>query len=355
MKRERLFYLDFIRALSVIFIIIFHFNCHLRFERVITKGIFPIISEHYFSTVGVSLFIIISGAALMYTYQDKLIMKDFVVKRFFSIYPIFWTAYVLAFLYKFYINRVITGVPKWRFIFTVFGVDGYLSIHNIPNFYIVGEWFLGFIILFYLIFPFLRKYTIKKPKILAIATCITYVIVLGLFANGFKIDLYTNILGRLPEFLFGMYFVYYIKNVNVYLFIGALCIIMLNISDTLIINTMLKITVMGMSAFIVLAYIGQHMRIQKIKGIFCFVSKYSFAGILGNQLLMWAVMKHFTGYKVTRLGSYCLFIIVCIVITIVAVNLNKISNKFSRYLKEILSFIDLNKKTNQETNQTTTE
>ena len=89
--RERIFYLDFIRTIAVILIIITHYNAAFVFglepaltdRCVITEFPFGI----YVGDLGVSLFLIISGAALMYVYEGDFDIKLFYKKRFWAIYP----------------------------------------------------------------------------------------------------------------------------------------------------------------------------------------------------------------------------------------------------------------------------
>lgn len=132
MKKERLFYLDFIRAISTLIIVITHYNAVFFWGRtpgtelwsklVTPKDVFNL----YIGNLGVSLFFIISGAAMMYVYgqKDKIDLKTFFKKRFMSLYPMFWIAYIACFLYLFYVNKGFsTSVPYWRFIFTAIGFD----------------------------------------------------------------------------------------------------------------------------------------------------------------------------------------------------------------------------------------
>lgn len=326
MKKERLFYLDLIRAISTIFVIIYHFNIHLGLWEINGDMIFKFIPNDYFRMSGVSLFIIISGACLMYTNHEKFKTKNFFVKRFWAIYPTFWTGYFMAFLFTFYVNKTTIHLPKWRFIFTILGVDGYFS-KVIPNFYLVGEWFLGFIIIFYLVYPILRKFTIEKPKILAVFITIIYVFSIKLNIEGFNVLQFSDLFSRLPEILFGMYFIYYIKKVNIYQFIGALCVMLFFMLNPLNINLIFKTTIIGISSFIVLVYIGQKINSENKKVIFSFISKYSFPSIIANQLVMVYIMKSFSGHTISRSESYLLFFIVYIVITTTAILISKISSK----------------------------
>ena len=120
MKKERLFYLDFIRAISTLIIVITHYNAVFFWGRtpgtelwsklVTPKDVFNL----YIGNLGVSLFFIISGATMMYVYgqKDKIDLKTFFKKRFMSLYPMFWIAYIACFLYLFYVNKGFsTSVP----------------------------------------------------------------------------------------------------------------------------------------------------------------------------------------------------------------------------------------------------
>lgn len=86
MENERLFYLDFIRAFATVSILLTHFNAIYLYinppmpeKAVITTTVANI----YIGNFGVSLFFIISGAALMYVYQEKCNLKDYFKKKIF--------------------------------------------------------------------------------------------------------------------------------------------------------------------------------------------------------------------------------------------------------------------------------
>lgn len=332
-KTERIFYLDFVRAISIIFIVIYHFNCSLVGHYIdVHEILFRIYPNGDLGQIGVSLFFIISGAALMYTYRNDFSIKKFFRKRFIALYPMFWTAYAIAFLYLFYVNCSINhSAPKWTLILTILGLDGYL-LYAIPNFYILGEWFLGCIILFYFCFPILRKLLIKYPKSLITFISIVYIVVVEKYI--FKVEFDRNVLTRLPEFLFGMYLIQYLKKINVYQFIGALFISGFMFFKVLNILQMYKITIIGISLFIVLAFIGQHVKLEKFKEPFVLISKYSYAIFLVHHVIIEQLLIRFNGEKITSIEAYCLFIITCVFIAIISVCLYKISNKIIRYVKE---------------------
>ena len=114
----------FARSISCLGIIIFHFFCH-------SKSNFKYLQNTSNSTWGfiyVTCFFAISGIVLYYNYPYNFSLKKFYFKRWKSIFP----AYYLCFLYFYHKNvfkyKKIFFLGNWkRLIFTLFGVNGYLS------------------------------------------------------------------------------------------------------------------------------------------------------------------------------------------------------------------------------------
>lgn len=331
MKKKRIYYLDLIRVVALIIVIIGHYNFHINYEQINGQMIFDFIPMDNLRKIGVSLFIIISGAVLMKTYETNFNLKTYFIKRFLSIYPIFWTGYIIAFLFNFYLYKDINEYsPGWTFILTIIGMDGYLY-NVIPNFYLVGEWFLGFILLFYIIFPILRKYVIEKPVLLGIVTSVLYILSIYMNSNGLNPLGRSDIFSRLPEFLFGMYFIYYIKRSKLPLFIISSLVTVYLTFSTIPINIILHTTILGMSTFLSLVFIGEYINNLRVKNLTLLISKYSFPALLINQIIMSFIMQSFTGVSITIVESYTLFIIVFLVITFIAIlitRLSKISIEF---------------------------
>lgn len=119
----------------------------------------------------------------------------------------FWIAYIFAMLFNFYrIGSIDTSIGKWRYIFSILGIDGYIANWGVQTFFLVGEWFLGYIIIIYIIFPILRKGVNEYPLLLAIITAVLYILSIVLGAKD------VSLFVKLPEFLFGMYFIKFIKS-----------------------------------------------------------------------------------------------------------------------------------------------
>src|SRR5208282_2019403 len=160
--RERVLYLDFVSAVAICLIITTHFNAHALLLGIIDKPIFWKtsfgIDQSFLGNIGVSLFIIISGASLMLSTKESFDARTFYKKRFLAIYPLFWLTYAAAFVTLLFVYRALpvnAGASLWTFVLTITGLDGFL-LYTRPNFYLLGEWFLGFIVIMYIFFPVLR-------------------------------------------------------------------------------------------------------------------------------------------------------------------------------------------------------
>ncbi|QLY78028.1 acyltransferase family protein [Clostridium intestinale] len=329
MKKERLFYLDFIRALSMIIIVIFHFNCTINQERLLGNRILPVLyANGDFGQIGVSLFFIISGASLMYAYENKFSLIEYFKKRFIKLYPMFYIAYFGAFLYLFYISKslpyVIPMIPKWTFIYTILGIDGYM-INTLPDYYLLGEWFLGCILFIYLLFPILRRIIIKYPKLLFMFGLVFYIMVVERYNSVIRID--WNFTTRIFDVLIGMYFIKYIKKISVYQFIFGLLISGIMLYRPLNITGMYKITIIGIALFVTLVYIAQWISNERTKNIFEKMSKYSYPVFLVHHIALGQVVLHFRGATLRYIEVFFVLIICCIVIGLTAFCLNNINDK----------------------------
>lgn len=334
MKKERLFYLDFIRAIAAITIIMTHFNARYIYmgaqyvyKAIISTTFFNI----YIGDWGVSLFFIISGAALMYVYDEKLELKKFYKKRFESIYPMFWIAYIIVFFVLFYLNKgMFLFAPKKNFILTIIGFDGYLA-SNIPTFYILGEWFLGCIILFYVIFPLLRYLTKKYPISLAIASIVIYLLFIFRYHGAFNMA--KIVLVRMPEFLLGMYFVKYIKKINLPMLIVSIIILALNTILKPQWSVSLQTTYVGISSFFILVYISDFFKNKLFVKVSNIISKYSYSIFLVHHVIIAQIMARVDLVQISRLGSYLLFFGCCVIIAICAWLLYQVHTLVMKLLK----------------------
>lgn len=331
-RKPRLFFLDFIRAIAVVLILITHFNNPFMLAHPIFMyrpfGI-------YVGGLGVSLFLIISGAALMYTHgdADHMDLKRFYWKRFKSIYPMFWVAFIICNAYLFLRNGglIYTDTPKWHLLFSVLGVDGIVAFTSIKTFYTLGEWFLGFIIIFYIVFPLLKWGVKKHPIVTAVVAIVLYIGSLLIPWPATLPPRNVFLLIRLPELLFGMYFIRYIKKVKWPLALVALVYLVAQ-ELTQRITEDVATTFVGISMFLVLVFISQWLDVQPVRVPVATLAKYSYPIYLVHHQV---IMQAFTFVNPNGLSvssAYLMFGVDCLVIMFLAVGLLKLDKTVQQYV-----------------------
>ncbi|MGR1195951.1 acyltransferase family protein [Alloscardovia omnicolens] len=320
-RRPRLFYLDAVRAFAAILIVITHFNNPFLVTRpVFANSPFGI----YIGGLGVSLFLIISGAALMYTQGDKekLNLRTFYSKRALTIYPMFWIAFLVANLFHLWRSGWQFGqTPWWRIIFSVFAVDGYVANMHVSTFYTLGEWFLGFILIFYAIFPLLRVGVKKYPVSTAVIVGILYVVTILSSFTVLQLPQDLLLTVRLPEIIFGMYFVRYIKHVSHAVGVGSMIFLILQQWKEFL-SGPLAVTFVGIAFFLALVWlcqlIGQPSKV--IEYPVNWVSKFSYAIFLTHHVIIVDVFALFSDYMHwSQLHIYGLFLLDYVIIAIASV------------------------------------
>lgn len=342
MKKERLFYLDFVRAVAAISIIITHYNARFLYldPPLLDRGVLTTtVSNVYIGDWGVSLFFIISGASLMYVYKEKCDLKTFYKKRFLSIYPMFWMAYVLAFFYFVVVDHVLpgSGLPKWKYIFSFFGFDGLLAANGYPTCYLLGEWFLGVIILVYLLFPLLRKLMNEKPVLLVILAVLSYVGGLAFcYCGPFPLSADTFILVKIPEVVIGMFCGKYVRKIDFRAAIVAVLILIVNqiLTPPLFSAAQphpavvdVRALYVGVSSFVVLAFLSQHLRYKVPEKICSVLSKYSYAIFLVHHVIIMEVTSRMELSQLSKAGSYAVFAGICCLIAAFAWGLHFLHTK----------------------------
>ena len=318
--KERIEYLDFVRAIAVILIIITHYNAAYVFGREVPAFEKCIITEFpfgiYVGDLGVSLFLIISGAALMYVYEEKLELVKFYKKRFIAIFPMFWMAYIVAVLPKLGVwKNAGIDIPRWRILVTLVGMDGYLSEFG-QGFYVLGEWFLGFIILFYMVFPLLRTCMAKNEALTWIMVIIAYIITLKYYDFNFEISKF--IFARLPELCFGMSFMKHRVNPRWYMVIPAFAVLAVNTLVQPRIMRIIPITYVGIAMFVAMVFVSNIIKGKKIRTVCSWLSKYSYAIFLVHYVIIEYIQAYFDLDGITIIKNYILFVITFIVILIIA-------------------------------------
>lgn len=79
----------------------------------------------------------------MYVYENELDVLKF-WKNALLTYILCLDSIYFAMLFNFYrIGSIDTSIGKWRYIFSILGIDGYIANWGVQTFFLVGEWFWG--------------------------------------------------------------------------------------------------------------------------------------------------------------------------------------------------------------------
>lgn len=335
-RKKRLFYLDFIRVLSVFIIILTHFiNPYLASSGLRLINVpFGI----YIGSLGVSLFLMISGTALTITYRRPLSLRRFYKKRFLSIYPMFWMAWLLGTLltflmYGWWINRG----PAWSFLLTFSAMDGLARALGAPTMYLLGEWFLGFIVLFYAIFPLLLWGVQKHPYITAVVVFVIYGIsfaTVSVVKPSWEIMVLLPL--RLPELAFGIYFATYVRRLRGWILVPTVVVLAVSEAFPDEIPEAVAVPLVGISVFLILAYLAKFLDWDFIRVPTQVLSKYSYAVFLVHHQVILAEFYFLPTKTMSHAELAIMFLAACVVSYLLGVMLYWMHQKFMEMVHEAL-------------------
>jgi hypothetical protein len=273
---KKIFYIDLIKVLSALIIILCHFDVHSFY---ISKNAILISKLYYFKVysgdIGVSMFIIISGLTLALSNQQNFSISKFYKKRFLAIFPSFWISWIFVALVFMMIGKTFHESQYWKFILTFLGIDG-LFLHKMIGFYLIGEWYLGYILIMYIFFPLIYLKMKKNPIQIFIILFLLNIIFHMRYDNFFKIAENHNPLMRVFDFSFGILLTIFINNKpkikKILLIIGFLYLILYK-KMFMLFPYEYHMTFIGFSLFLVLEFLISIIRIEKV-GIFVKIIRY---------------------------------------------------------------------------------
>lgn len=300
--RQRLFYLDLIRAAALFCILVVHFNAavtayftlpHKLFASVLPLGI-------YLGDFGSSLFFIVSGAALMYTARSDVSAASFYRKRVKTLYPMFWVAWVLCFSIRFLTKPgFYAGAKTPSLLLTALGLDtfalsaGWVSM----DFACVGEWFLGAILFLYLLFPWLQRALIRRPGVVwAVLLAICVPLHLYGWAGGL-------IAIHVLEFLFGMTWIRLSRKAQCAA-LGA-CTVCLALFWR--VDTKITCTLVSAAVWVLLAWAAPWMDRPILRRSCEWLGKYSYPVFLVHHVIILRMAEQFDLAALTRRDTALLF------------------------------------------------
>ena len=275
---------DFIRAIACFGIVLFHFAVEYGWPFALSDfggGV-------TYGDIYVTVFFFISGALLFYNHRQVEEIKLFYKKRAFSIFPPFYIAWGLLYLRDVlrYKNLFYRGNP-FSIILSLVGMDGYLA-YKVQDYYIIGEWFIGAVILLYLLYPLLAWFD-KKCKSVTICGII-FLYILSLWINISGMVPFRTLPSCLLSFYIGMFFVDYRTSAEKYWWIGAILVECVKFVAFGNVNLKGHVVWIGMAYF--LYGIGTYfMKNSIIKRIIQFFSGLSYYIFLTHHLTICLLIK----------------------------------------------------------------
>lgn len=334
MKKERVLYLDLIRIVCFFMVTSYHFSVAVRTLGIEAAyiDIFQGINHIVWAPIAVSCFFMVSGAALIYHYEEKLLLKEYYKKRFLGIFPLFWLAYLFAFLDYFYRSKSMPDAPKINFLLTVIGMDGYLYEY-VDNFYMIGEWFLGAIIILYILFPLYRLIMCKCKYILP-------VVFLGasiwlLYNNPFDMVIEKNLIVCSMYFVMGMLFemvrksphqkaVVIGRRIAAAVGVGLYIMVYLVEQSGYYFNAYHVVFMLAVSLYMIVMEISTWIRSGRVQRRITAIGHHSFAYYLLHHVFLYRYLPNFSGRAMSGSNTVLLFISSVGYIYLLALGLDKV-------------------------------
>lgn len=337
-KRE--IHLDVIRIVACLAVILFHFNVYLLYANSETQRIGEI--SYLNQTVGdiaISLFIILSGFSLTVSQgHDKTNLKyiDFYKRRFLGIFPSFWIAYVVVAITFLLVGQPFGDGQWWKFLLTIIGLDGFF-LYRMQSYYLVGEWYTGYMLITYLMYPFLKNFFDKKPLYCWIVILVVFVSLNDVYNEIFDVYINCNPIMRLPEILFGVTFATYInghRSKEIILATISLLIVLLSSYLHDFLPSQIYMFMIGVSIFSIISLILSFFRFNEfISNFIIKISGLTFLAFLFHHQIIYAVFRVFD-YKTLDFQQKIALYVFCVLASFyLAKEVSPLVSKFSYFLK----------------------
>jgi len=342
--KERLIVFDFIRLFAIVMVVLSH---NIRF------GTFPI-SSLYLGVLGNGLFFFISGY-LIYLNNNSINSKadiiHFYKKRLLRIYPL----YIVAVIVHVIITTLISGSSynSFEVIVSMLG----LQMVFYPKFITYPFlWFIGMILIYYLIYPLIIYFSQKNWIKYLIYSCISiglliiFRLLTGLIGGGVFEYYFIFVAGVLSGMLniFKSKYLLPLTLLSLILFIGCVCITQtfhpmisdtLTLSSTVVINTISIIAlriIYAISAIFTLYFVYNRLHIgQTMMKIITYGAFAAYAVYLFDRSYFTSMNALLSSFiNISPLGYDILFLFLLLpILFILCYYIQKGENKVIAYIK----------------------
>ncbi len=337
----RVLFLDVIRVFSLLLIICYHFDAGINDVH---PGV-PLVGKlvvfrQSIGDLGVALFIMLSGAALMLPGDRAFNLVTFFKKRILAIYPSYWICYLAVSVFLFFLRGVAQGRSEyWKFILTLFAMDGYLGAIIQNDYYLIGEWFVGFIIVMYLFFPILRLAANRFPISAAGGLLLLMGFIDHYYGHLFRFPEIRNPFIRLPDFFFGMCFVKYIYPKKKIVLPASLIIFVVYVRWGEALPPPYASLFAAMSVFCIIGLAAEYMPGREFFAPYIArASKLSFIAFLIHHWVIYLSLGRINAAQLSKIEIYYLFAIVVGLSFGIASLLEKPISSFSNFMAKRILF-----------------
>lgn len=331
--------MDVIRLLSMAGIVYYHLIVTLYLKGIRQLESVSMLYENsnmHIAKVCVGLFFMISGAGLMLSTKDKehFDVWGYYKKRFFRILVPFYLVYVLYLItFICLTGETLSSIYGDRnsnplsIVFTLLGMDSYLSSYGVPTFALgIGEWFLGALVMMYIIFPLLRWALLKNKWLTLGIACIYYVVILVTYPSmSYAVTNpgFVNFTVKVFDFFLGMFLVMFLGKIRKWVCFGVglpvfifflVCPVRLPIDDSLMI-------VMQISSLF-LVFLGLESIFEKLphfNKVVAFLCGYTYEFFLVHHFIIDYMTLQVVGRPYGNSDILKLFIAEILVITVVTI------------------------------------
>lgn len=306
--KRRITYLDFTRTVAILAVLAIHFMATL------SGYVLPLFGgKANLTAISSPIFFAVSGSALALTNprSKPLDWGKFYRKRLLRIFPIYYLAYAICFVIAFLLGHGYqSGVPIWHILLTVVGMDGLSINFGVSSFYLIGEWFLGCIIMVYVLFPVFH-YLWRLPRWVLPSLIAAMYLVACVFDAEFHIANF--IVMPLASFGFGI--VVFSRKPTWWGALIAVAVLTVITVATLPWSMVLANVVFGCSVTYILYFVGQIFDyLPPAAAWLAWFSELSFAVILTHHIIVMWMMSYWnpygTGLRNVLLYAMCWLLIV---------------------------------------------
>ena len=333
--KKRIVSLDVLKALAIMLIFFYHIvvDVYILNPMFNLKFFMDIVDTNWINLimVAVALFVTISGITTYMRHKDTK-WYDFYKNRFNKILIPFYIVYVMYFIIKsvtFHTYRFFGGVNRLNIIWTILGMDEYIKNYGLNTFSLgIGEWFLGCIIICYLLFPLLVN-LYRKYKIFFLIIINIYIVLLCIFNNNLNPPIHMNILYQIYFFSIGIFIGDFYetidslrKRLNIYGIVFTIIFLILLYLQILFNRYNIYINVIFLTIFIIYTFMSYFEHgFEKIKKVdyinkaFNFFTNISYEFFLIHHFVIYEI-SYLVGYKKLRGYEMLLYFIIAFLITI---------------------------------------